>query len=172
MGMNGSSWGKFRYAFNVVTFSYTTAFYDFQQWEFLLDWASLHGINLPLATGGQEYIWRAVYRDYGMTEKDVSRSLTCNDLEFVLTLPLQIYAWFSGPAFTGWSRMGNIRGSWGPNGTRPVSPGWIDQQFQLQKQILARMDALGMTPVLPAFNGFAPPQLHAIIGGPAFLDAS
>ena len=51
---NGTSWATYRYLFNAVTFSYTTAWYDWPQWEYLLDWASLHGINLPLAISGQE----------------------------------------------------------------------------------------------------------------------
>jgi alpha-N-acetylglucosaminidase len=38
----------------VVTYSYTMAWYDWAKWEYLLDWASLHGVNMPLAIGGQE----------------------------------------------------------------------------------------------------------------------
>lgn len=33
---------------------------------------------------------------------------------------------------------------------------WIDQQFALQKKIVARMVRLGITPILPAFPGFVP----------------
>lgn len=50
----GSSWAEVRYFLNVVTYGYTTAFYGWDKWEYLLDWAALHGVNLPLATGGQE----------------------------------------------------------------------------------------------------------------------
>lgn len=67
-------------------------------------------------------------------------------------------------------------GSWGLSGQnstdRPVSSEWIDKQWILQKQIIARMVALGMTPVLPAFNGFAPAALNEIVGRPSFLNAS
>ncbi|KAL8277052.1 hypothetical protein RQP46_010586 [Phenoliferia psychrophenolica] len=152
--LEGSSWGKHRYFMNVVTFSYTTAFYDWTKWEYLLDWASLHGINLPLAIGGQDFVWREVYRDFGLSEAE-------------------IYDWFSGPAFESWQR---IHGSWGQDGmnstVHPVSSDFLDGQWALQKRIIARMVALGMTPVLPAFNGFAPAALHAKVGGPAFLKAS
>jgi len=51
---SGSSWAEHRYFLNVVTYSYTTAFYDWEKWEYLLDWAVLHGVTLPLAVGGQE----------------------------------------------------------------------------------------------------------------------
>ncbi|RSH90666.1 hypothetical protein EHS25_001271 [Saitozyma podzolica] len=137
----GESWAKWRYLFNVVTYSYTMAWYDWAKWEYLLDWASLHGVNMPLAIGGQEYIWAEVYRDLGLPEDEV-------------------LAYFSGPAFESWFRMGNIHGSWGQN----VTQEWLDKQWGLQKQIVGRMVALGMTPVLPAFNGFVPKALHQYIG--------
>lgn len=52
--LEGSSWAQIRYLFNVVTYSYTMAFWQWDQWEYILDWASLHGVNMPLAIGGQE----------------------------------------------------------------------------------------------------------------------
>jgi alpha-N-acetylglucosaminidase len=58
---------------------------------------------------------------------------------------------FSGPAFFAWQRMGNIRG-WGG----PLPNDFIAAQAELQKKILARMLALGMVPVLPAFAGHVP----------------
>ncbi|KAL1405857.1 hypothetical protein Q8F55_007535 [Vanrija albida] len=147
--LDGGAWGSIRYFLNVVTYSYTTAFYQWDKWEYLLDWAALHGVNLPLAVGGQEYIWAEVLRDYGLSE-DV------------------ILPYFSGPAFHSWQRMGNIHSSWGMN----VTQGWLDAQWALQKKIVSRMLALGMTPVLPGFSGFVPQQLHDKIGGPAFIQAS
>ena len=50
----GSSWVSWRYMFNPVQFSYKTAWWDWPKWEWLLDWASMHGVNLALAVGGQE----------------------------------------------------------------------------------------------------------------------
>ena len=50
--------------------------------------------------------------------------------------------------------MGNLK-KWGG----PLSAGWHRQQMQLQKKIVARMTALGMIPVLPAFAGFVPRAL-------------
>lgn len=50
--------------------------------------------------------------------------------------------------------MGNIRG-WGG----PLSSSWHANQSALQHQILERMRAFGMTPVLPAFAGHVPDGL-------------
>ena len=67
---------------------------------------------------------------------------------------------FSGPAFLSWNRFGNIQGSWTSSNTStsstPLPQAWIDHEFLLSKQIVARMLDLGMTPVLPAFTGFVP----------------
>lgn len=51
-----------RYAWNVCTVSYSAAFWDWPRWEREIDWMALHGINLPLAFGGQEYVWYQVSR--------------------------------------------------------------------------------------------------------------
>ena len=34
---------------DLVTFSYTTVWWTWEDWENMLDWMALHGINLPLA---------------------------------------------------------------------------------------------------------------------------
>ena len=145
--LSATTWAQIRYMFNVVTYSYTTAFWTWTRWEYLLDWCSLHGINMPLAIGGQEYVWREVYRDFGVADAD-------------------IYDWFAGPAFHSWHRMGNLHSSWGAdNAKHPTTPSWIDAQWALQLRIVTRMVALGMTPVLPGSAGFIPPALHTILGG-------
>lgn len=139
-GTNGSIHGEsivpWRYFFNTVTFSYTTPFWSWGDWELELDWLALHGVNLPLAWVGFEKILLDVFRELGLTDQEI--------------LPF-----FSSPAFQAWNRFGNIQGSW--NGELPLS--WIESQFELQKQILERMLELGMTPILPAFTGFVPRAL-------------
>ncbi|KAH7102622.1 putative alpha-N-acetylglucosaminidase [Auriculariales sp. MPI-PUGE-AT-0066] len=145
--LTATSWAKIRWAFNVVTYSYSMTFYHWNEWEYLIDWCALHGVNFPLAIGGQEFVWRAVYRDFGLADAD-------------------IYDWFSGPAFQAWQRMGNLHSSWDANlEKRPVTGNWIDAQWDLQLKIVSRMVALGMTPVLPGFAGFIPPALHDVLGG-------
>jgi len=39
----------------VVTFSYTTVWWGWDEWEQMLDWMALHGINLPLAWSSSPY---------------------------------------------------------------------------------------------------------------------
>lgn len=135
---HGASIVPWRYHFNTVTFSYTTAWWTFEDWEMQLDWMALHGINLPLAWVGYEKILVDVLLEFSFTESDIASFLP-------------------GPAFQAWSRFGNIQGSWGGH-TLPSS--WIDGQFELQKKIIARMVELGMTPVLPCFTGFVPRQIE------------
>lgn len=68
-----------------------------------------------------------------------------------------ILEFFSGEAFQPWNRFGNVHGTWGGQGL--LSMEWIDQQFDLQKKIVARMVELGITPILPGFPGFVPSAL-------------
>ena len=123
-----------RHYFNVCTFGYTTAYWDWKRWEREIDWMALHGINMPLAMTGQERVWQTVWRGYGLTDD-------------------QIRSFFSGSAFLPWHRMGNINSHGGP-----LPQTWLDGQAELQKKILARERELGMTPVTPAFSGFLPPD--------------
>jgi alpha-N-acetylglucosaminidase len=119
-----------------VTFSYTTPFYTWSDWELELDWLALHGVNLPLAWVGFEAILLDVFRSIGLSDAET-------------------ISFFSGPAFQSWNRFGNIQGSW--NGSLPLD--FIADQSVLQKKIVSRMLELGMTPILPAFTGFVPRAL-------------
>jgi alpha-N-acetylglucosaminidase len=96
---------------------------------------ALNGFNLPLAFTGQEIVWQQLWKDYGVSDSG-----------------LQEY--FTGPAFLTWQRMANIRAFAGP-----LSDNWIEKQADLQKNILSRYSDLGMTPVLPAFNGVVPAEM-------------
>lgn len=147
--MTRSSLVKYRYFFNTVTFSYTIPFYSFDDWELLFDWMALRGVNLPLAWVGYEYILIQVFREAGLSDSDISNFL-------------------SGPPFQAWNRFGNIQGSWG--GELPMQ--WVNDQFDLQKQLIPRMVELGMTPVMPSFIGFVPralsilyPNAAIVVGG-------
>ena len=71
------------------------AFWDWSRWEAEIDWMALHGVNLPLALAGQEFIWTKVYQELG--------------IDFA-----ELADFFTGPAFLAWGRMGNIQGYAGP----------------------------------------------------------
>jgi alpha-N-acetylglucosaminidase len=129
---------KYRYCFNYCAFSYTLAFWDWPQWERMIDWMALHGINMPLAVTGQEATWQKVYRDLGLTDE-------------------QIRAFLVGPAYLPFGWMGCIDG-WGG----PLPQSWIDRHFELQKKVLARQREFGMTPVLQGFTGHVPTALKQV----------
>lgn len=125
---------KYRYYLNYCTFNYTMAWWDWDRWQSEIDWMALNGINMPLALTGEEAIWRDVYREMGFTDKELE-------------------SLFSGPAYFSWLWMGNIDG-WGG----PLPQHWMDTHKALEKNILKKERALGMTPVLPAFTGHVPPS--------------
>src|SRR3954447_10684073 len=80
---------RYRHYFNVCTFGYTAAFWDWPRWRREIDWMALHGINAPLAMNGEEFVWAGVWKSYGLTDDDLAH-------------------FFSGPVFLPWHRMGNI----------------------------------------------------------------
>jgi alpha-N-acetylglucosaminidase len=123
---------QYRYYMNYCTFNYSMSWWDWPRWEKEIDWMALHGINMPLAITGQEYIWYEVYRKMGFSEEDLQ-------------------AFFSGPAYFAWFWMGNLDG-WGG----PLPRRWMESHRELQQKIVKRERELGMKPVLPAFTGHVP----------------
>lgn len=123
---------KYRNYINACTFGYTTPWWDWVRWEKEIDWMALHGVNLPTAMEGQEAVWQELWKEYGVTDK-------------------QLQEHFAGPAFLPWQRMGNINSLEGP-----LPQEWINKKKEIQKKLLQRMKALGMHPVVPAFSGYVP----------------
>ena len=124
-----------RFFLNYCTYGYTMVWWQWPQWERFIDWMALNGINMPLALTGQEAVWQEVWREMGMSDDEIR-------------------SYFSGPAHLPWHRMANLDGFGGP-----LPQSWIDGQKELQKNILQRERALGMTPVLPAFAGHVPSRI-------------
>lgn len=147
--VKGSAVVPYRYLFNTVTFGYTTAYYTWEDWEHLLDWAALHGVNVPLAWTGYEQLLIEVLRDFGFTNE-------------------QLEGFFSGHAFLPWNRFGNVQGSW--NSTFDFN--LAKRQLDLQKKIVNRMVELGMTPILPAFTGFVPREIRELYPGVNVVNSS
>lgn len=75
------------YSYNVVTFGYTTAFWDAAQWTAEIDRLALWGVDLPLAFVGQEAAWLRFWVNEGLRADDV-------------------LSYFSGPAFLPWQVSG------------------------------------------------------------------
>lgn len=129
---------RLRYFFNYCTFSYSMAWWDWDQWQRMIDWMALKGVNAPLAVTGQEAVWRDVLRELGFSRKQIGDFLV-------------------GPAYLPWGWMGNIDGLGGP-----LPDSWIDAHVRLERQILARERALGMTPILQGFTGHVPRSITEV----------
>ncbi|WP_027324916.1 alpha-N-acetylglucosaminidase [Bacteroides pyogenes] len=127
-----------RFFLNYCTYGYTMPFWKWSDWERLIDWMALNGVNMPLAITGQEAVWYKVWSKLGLTDEEIR-------------------SYFTGPTYLPWHRMANIDG-W--NG--PLPKHWLDTQVELQKKILARERELKMRPVLPAFAGHVPGALKRL----------
>ncbi len=124
---------KYRYYLNYCTFNYTMSWWDWERWQWEIDFMALNGVNMPLALTGQNSVWQRVYNKLGFSNEELE-------------------SFFSGPAYFNWFWMGNLDG-W--NGPLPQS--FMDKHEALQKKILRQERSLGMTPILPAFTGHVPP---------------
>ena len=134
---------RIRYFFNYCTFSYSMAWWDWDDWQAMIDWMALKGINAPLAVTGQEAIWRLVLGDFGFTREQIADFLV-------------------GPAYLPWGWMANIDGLGGP-----LPDSWIDRHVTLERRILERERSLGMTPILQGFTGHVPRAITEVIPGTA-----
>lgn len=127
-----------RFFLNYCTYGYTMTFWGWAEWERLIDWMALNGINLPLNITGQEAVWQKVWMKMGMTAEETRN-------------------YFTGPSYLPWHRMANIDHWCGP-----LPQEWLDGQVELQKKILDRERALNMRPVLPAFAGHVPGRIKEL----------
>ena len=126
---------RYRYFLNYCCFGYSLPWYDWEQWERLIDWMALNGVNAPLAVTGQEAVWLAAGQRLGFTEPELRPFL-------------------AGPPYLPFGWMGCLDG-WGG----PLPRDWVKRHAELQRRILARERALGMTPVLQGFTGHVPPAI-------------
>ena len=133
--VRGDASAQIRYALNYCTYNYSYSFYTWKDWEHELDWMALNGVNTMLVANGEEAVWQNVLRRIGYSQKEID-------------------AYITGPAYNAWWLMGNIQG-WG--GPMPATQ--IDGRKILVQKMLARMQTLGIEPVMPAFFGMVPSTL-------------
>ncbi len=136
--LEGKAEVPMRFFLNYCTFGYSMVYWDWSDWERLIDWMALNGVNMPLAQTGNEAIWQRVWRSFGLDDETIR-------------------AYFAGPAHLPWHRMLNLDRFDGP-----LPQHYIDSQEQLQKKIVARERSLGMKTVLPGFAGHVPPELGKV----------
>lgn len=121
-----------RYALNYCSYGYTTAFWGWKEYEELLDYFALNGINLMLMLVGQEKIYRDTFVKLGLSKEIVGE-------------------WLPNPCYLPWFYMGNMYGFLGG-----MSDDWYNQQIDLGKKILNRMKELDIEPVFNGYNGMIP----------------
>lgn len=127
-----------RFFLNYCTSGYSMPWWQWRDWERFIDWMAMNGVNLPLATTGQEAIWYNVWSKMGMTDEEIR-------------------SYFTGPAHLPWHRMCNLDG-W----QSPLPKSWLDDQAELQRRIVERERELSMRPVLPGFAGHVPAAIKKI----------
>ena len=123
-----------RFYQNPCLYGYTFAFWSWSDWSRHIDWMALNGLNLVLASSGQELVWLRTYEKLGLGK------LMRN--------------YFTGKAFLPWNRMGNLK-AW----SGPLSLEAMQIDARLQERILQRLLSLGITPAVPAFNGIVPTEM-------------
>ncbi len=118
--------------FNYCTFNYTMSWWGWDEWERMIDFMALKGINMPLAITGLEAVWYNTLLTFGFDDQE-ARDFLC------------------GPAYLAWQWMTNMEGVCGP-----LPGSWIDQQLVLGRRIIERERALGMIPIQQGFSGYVP----------------
>ena len=121
-----------RYALNFCTYSYTMAFWNWDEYEAFLDWAAMNGINLVLDIVGQEEVIRQTLAQFNFTDEEVKDYL-------------------AGPAYFAWFYMQNLYSVGGP-----LPNAWFEQRVELGRKMHDRMQTYGIEPVIQGFAGQVP----------------
>lgn len=124
--------GEYRSFFNYCSFSYTAAWWDWEDWQWTIDFLAMNGINMPLQVTGLEGVWYNALLRCGYTDQQ-ARQYLC------------------GPAYFAWQWMGNIESFAGP-----LPKSWIDSHIELGKKVMQREIELGMHPIQQGFAGNVP----------------
>ncbi|HKR75356.1 MAG TPA: alpha-N-acetylglucosaminidase [Rhodanobacter sp.] len=126
-----------RYALNDTDDGYSNAYLDWPAWERKIDLLALHGIDevfMPIST---EEVYRRTFQDFGYSDAEMR-------------------AWIPATAHQPWWLLQNMSAF-----DAPVSPQQYARRVALAQKIVARLRALGMTPVFPGYFGTVPPGFAA-----------
>ena len=130
--------GRYRSFFNYCSFSYTAAWWDWEDWQWTIDFLAMNGVNMPLQVTGLEGVWYNALLRCGYTD-------------------LQAREYLCGPAYFAWQWMGNIESFAGP-----LPKSWIDSHIELGKKVMQREIELGMHPIQQGFAGNVPAAFKEI----------
>lgn len=126
---------KYRHFMNFCAQNYSGAFWTFEDWEKVIDFMVLNGVNLTLATVGLEQVWYNVLKKMNFSDEE-------------------IFSFLPGPAYNAWHMMANLEG-WGG----PITLRMIEKRCMLEKKILTRLRECGINPIFMAFYGMVPKSL-------------
>lgn len=126
---------KYRHVLNFCTQNYSASFWEWKDWERMIDFMVLNGVNLTIATVGLEKVWYETLSQFNFSHDEI--------MEF---LP--------GPAFNAWHIMANHEG-WGG----PITMEIIEQRAALEKKIVDRLKEYDIDPVFLSFYGMVPTKL-------------
>ncbi|MGN0492140.1 MAG: alpha-N-acetylglucosaminidase [Acutalibacteraceae bacterium] len=122
----------YRYFLNFCTYGYTFAYWQWEDYEKLIDYMALSGINLALNIVGFEEVWRRTLLKIGYSEADIHR-------------------FFVGANYLPWLFMGNMSGF-----ADDLPDGWFEDRIRLGRRIKQRMDELGIGMLVPGYSGMIP----------------
>ncbi len=121
-----------RYAYNYCTLSYTMPYFDYEQWQWELDYLMLSGVNLILDLTATEALWVSYLQKLGYTT-DEAKDYVC------------------GYCYKAWWLMGNLEGYGGP-----VADAWVIDTLEMARRNQRYMTVMGAKPALQTFVGTMP----------------
>ena len=124
----------YRYFLNYCTYSYTMAFWKWEDYERLIDYMALSGINFVLSIVGYEAAVKELLEKYGYTLEEIEK-------------------YICGSGYFAWQWMNNLMGFCGP-----LPEWWYDERKILARKINGRLKDLGIEVMLPGFFGSVPPS--------------
>lgn len=127
---------RLRYDYNYCTHGYTFAWWGWDKWEREIDDLAMHGINLALVIEGHEQVWIDALSQFGYSGADVCK-------------------WLVMPSHQPWQYLSNMQNYGGP-----VPASMVSGRLELGQEIVARMRALGIEPVLQGYYGIVPSDFH------------
>lgn len=123
---------RYRYALNQNVDGYTTPYWGWPRWQREIDVLALSGVNTMLVERGTDTILYETFREFGYSDQEIRQ-------------------WITQPAHQNWQLMGNLCCF-----DEPISRALLQKRAASARQIIARLRALGITPVLPGFYGMVP----------------
>ncbi len=123
---------QYRFNYNYVSYGYTMAYWDFDDWEREIDWMALNGFNMALNLVGHEEVVRRFLSELGFSFSEIVTYLT-------------------SPIYLPWMFMGNISRIGGD-----ITPEWFEDRARLSIDIQNRMKEFGIEPVHQAYLGYIP----------------